>query len=520
MFLLSQLGPEGLKAELERARREESLGLESISQGQEGLASQIRHGGNYSRKAKAKAKLLVDAQQHKPLIEAHVAKNYDSPTIRNEILRHVDTGRNLQRQVTQRVAVAYSRPPSRTLKGIDPAQSAIFFQEYKKAKTDTLAEMWGRYAFFLSVVHVIPRYERGQLRWVTLTPDQCDVLIDHASGDSDPSILVYETQAHGACLVAVDSERWVWYSKDWKVINEETHGAGCAPWVAFRWQAPPVADYWDRGAGQDLLDATLEIGRVAAQMKWTRKNWAKKVMTLAKGTNVAMPENQNLSANQPIMGVGDGTFALEVHDTIVPVGEFLAEMTEITNSLLEAYGLYSSQETQSIEERRGVKSEALIKLRNQQVKHFDESEMEMAVRAAAVLRANGIVQLTEEEIRQSFRCQFAALTDSDTPKQRVDNAMALMSMNETNPVEFYMAENPGVTEAEALERVEENVRVRAQINGMLVAYNLSADPAEDAMTVSQLNGKAGGQASGVVRAEKPETPMTEAEEEKEEKDDV
>lgn len=512
MLTLEKLGPEGLRDELDAQRKADAMGVEAET-GEYNIAGRLRIGAAMSRKGSAKARLAIEAQRHVPLIRAHILKYYETQEIRNEIIGHVDSLKNLQRQVTNRVAIAYNRPPARTLRGVPQEQEAKFRAAYKAAKTDSLAEKWNRYAFFLSVVHVLPRYESGRLRWVTVLPDSADVLFD-PDGEDEPSILLYETRSHGAAYVAVDSERWWWIAKDWTIKHEEPHHMGMRPWVALRWQEPPEDDYWDRGAGQDLLDATLELGRVYAHARWVRKNWAKKLTTLHTGNTVHIPENQNLGANQPVKFEGSGQALLQVHDTIVGMSEFQAEMREIVESICEAYGLpsnlidFATRSTEDAANAFGPAKvnghDALVKIRDQQIKHFDAAEVELAVRGGAVLRAHGELALSEEQIREAFRCRFGALTFADHPKARVETLQAKMAVAHANPYDEYMLENPSVTLEEAMEEVDRNVELRARLYRKFVTENVPMDPSNDLKTAAQLNGQIGGQQSGDQRQQQDE----------------
>lgn len=504
MITLRELGPDGLRRMLEEQRKGDGEGpIDSTL----GLA--VRSEAHLSRKASARARLLVDAQRHTHLIQAHVLKYYDSPEIRNEIIRHVDTLKNLQRMVTDRVAIAYNRPAKRSFRGelVTQEQSEAFLAAYREAKVDAAAERWNRYCFFLSVVHVIPRYENGRIRLVTVLPDTADALF--YEGDDEPSILVYETTSHGAKWVAVDSEQWWWIRSDWTLAHDEEHGLGMRPWVPWRWQDPPCGDYWDRGAGQDLFDGTMELGRIYAHTRYIRKHWSKKLTTLHVGAEVHVPENQNLGSMQPAVAEGDGTYDVQVHDTIVGMTEFIAEMREITESVAEAYGfppsLVDFSNTATDGSGKIGAHEALVKLRDKQIKQFDTAEMELAVRIGALLSRHRGTRLTEQQIRDAFRCRHAPMTFADHPKAKVEALQAQMSVAAMGPVEFYMLENPSVTsEEEAREALERNAEDRAWLNGLFVKYNLPANPADDLKTVAQLNGQVGGQRSGEVRGKQEE----------------
>jgi hypothetical protein len=412
------------------------------------------------------------------LIEARICRIYTDENIRTEILPHVSTTRNLQKETTDRVAIVYERPPSRSLRDLE--DESAFLDSYRDARIDTLAEKWNRYAFFLGVVHVIPRYERGRLVFVTVTPDSADMIFDPET--DEPAILIYNCRAHGATFVAVDSERWVWYDRNLEILYQEEHKVGAVPWVQFRIQEPPEFDYWDRGAGQDLYEETLDAGRVNAHANWVRLNWSKKLTTFHSGENVKTPENQNLGANQPVRTTGDGVSELAVHETIVPIDGFRDELIEKESSVLRAYGLQIKDET----------PEALIKIRNRQIKHFEQAETELAVRVGAVLRSAGKIRATEDEIRASFRCRFARMSNADHPKDRAETAKAELELGLIDPYSNFQDENPGVTYEEARDYVLANVESRAEFYRAWIENNMPLDPANDLRTAAQINGAIGG----------------------------
>jgi hypothetical protein len=496
-MLLRELGPDGLRRQLEQQQRSDMLAPAHT----DGIAGQVRTGNaSMGRKASAAARMKVDARQHRELIEAEICRIYKDEEIRAQILEHASVAKNLQRMVTDRVAVLYTRPPRRSLADVEEDEARRFLAAYKDAKTDTEAETWNRYAFYLGVVHVIPRFEGGAIRWVTITPDHSDVLEDHAG---DAAILVYASNSHGAARVAVDAERWWWLSKDWQVIIEEEHELEMRPWVPFRIERPPRSDYWNRGSGQDLLDATLTIGRIYAQMRWTRTNNSKKLTTVHHGQNVAVPENQNLGSNQPVVFEGDGQVDFRVHDTIVPVDQFIAEIGELVETTLENYGLPANAvdfDTNSTRDAANVNLyDALTKLRDRQMTPAGDAELELARRVGALLRRYTEFSVDDKTIREGFRCRYARLTFADTPRDRVTTAIEEMKLGATDPYDFYGEEHPDLTREECMAEVHEHVRARAEFYEFFRSFNMSLDPSDDLKTGAQLNGQLGGRASGVAR---------------------
>lgn len=503
MITLAQIGPKQLRRMVEEQQKAEPF----AQLDDESMAGRVRRRGAMalSRKGLAAAKLLVDRNQHRDLIEAHVRQAYDSDHVRGEITKHIDELKNLLRQVADRIALCYHRPPTRQIRGIADDQAAKFLAAYRESCFDLKAERWNRYALILGVIHVLPRYEDGRLQWLCVTPDISDVVHD-PDGEAEPSILVYETKSHGAARIAVDAERWWWLSEAWEVLHDEPHGLGMRPWVAVRWAEPPESDYWDRGHGVDLLKGTLELGRVYAHARWIRKNWAKKLVTVHTGANVHVPANQNMSANDPVEFKGDGIAEIDVHDLVVTMEPFRAEMAEIVESVLEGWGLPANVvdfATGSAEDAANVfgpaaiaKHDALTKIRDRQVKQFEEVELQLAVRAGALLRMHGRIALTDEQIRTGFRVRHAPMTFADHPKARTETYTAQMKLGQTNPYDIYMLENPGVTFEEALEYVDDNIKLRAKFYELWISSNMHLDPEDDLRTAAELNGKLGGQSKG------------------------
>ena len=533
MIFLRELGADGLRKKLEDAQRLDMVdvaGTVTPGLGMKGVADAMRSSPlAMPRKVSAQARLKVDAEDHLDLIHAHVFRSYSSSEIKKEVSAHVSRTRNLQRMVTDEVAVVYDRPPSRSLRGASETDAAAFRAAYREARTDVEAEQWGRYAVFLGVVHVIPRYEGTRLRWVTVLPNTADVVFDPSGLEDEPSILVYEAGVPGAKWIAVDAERWWWISESWEVAAEEEHAIGMTPWVTFRWRRPPPGDYWDRHCGADLLEATLEIGRVAAAARWTRKHWSKKLLTAHFDGKTVVPPGQDLNAQQPLVTEDGQAPVYQVHDTIVGMDEFLREMREIVESVCEARGIPSNlidfntrsteDATNALPTARLGQHEALIKLRNRQIKHFDEAELELAVRVAALLKRHGRLSVGPDEVRTMFRCRFHQPNFADHPKARVETLQSEMAVYARSPVDWYMQENPGVTEDEAREEIERNAKDRAFLNGLSVRYNLPGDPADDTKNLAQLQGQLGGRRSGEARrGERPDDQDDQADEAENEDD--
>ena len=456
-----------------------------------------------SRKKAFDDRLSIYRGRHKHLIDQRITDTYDLPDIRKKLQRFASTRRNLLRRVAQTVAIAYDQPPSRSLKDAPEDQAREFLKAYAEANTAIAADDWGKMAFVVNVVHVVPRIcgTEARLEWVTVLPHKADVIFDQDAGDREPSILIYETSAKGATRVAIDSERWAWLNDRYEIVHEEEHGLGMIPWVTFRFDSPPPDDYWDQYSGSDLAEGTLDVARIAAQMAWTRKGHANDILYMfLKDQEAQVPPNQTVNGETPLMGRGEINLG-RVENTVA-VDEFLKEIRDITEDVCESYGIPSTLvdlQPQSTNDAANVFTPAgprahaqLAKIRNRQVKHHEHSELELAVRVVALLRRHGRMSLTDEQVRSMFRIRFAPLTYVDHPKAQVATSQALGSMGADDPYEFYMSLHPELTFEEAREEVLRHIANRAEFFELVMKHNMPLDASNDNLSVAQIQGAIGG----------------------------
>jgi hypothetical protein len=492
MILLADIRPNGLHELLKRQWSEEG---------------QKYMGGAAARKAEFKTRLRIDTEQHRQLIVQRIHRLFQTAEIADAIAEHADTRRNVLKRVVDRVATPYETPPTREIRDVDADLVRDFLDAYREADTDTTAETWSRYAFLCNVVHVLPRWEGepGELRWVTVLPHEADVVWDPL-GEHDPSILVYACTDLGARWVAVDRERWWWLSKDWEILEEEEHGLGMSPWAEFRVAPRQPGDYWCRGAGRSLVDGALQVGLISAQMEWVRRTHANKLITLHLGENDATPPGQTIQGETPYISRGDQT-RFAVHDTIVPIDNFVGHIADIVADLAESYGLPANEIDPLPAAADGVAPagprafERLTKLRTSMLKHLRKGETQLAVRAGALLASKGRMSgVGASQIKRGFRCTWLPPTFADTPKSQAEAATAKIDLGATNLVEFYQSQNPGTTFEDAKAEVMRNLELRAEFNEFQASRNLPASVRDDAATLAQLQGRTGGQKAAANRS--------------------
>lgn len=469
------------------------LGLKRLLEHSHAAEDREFQGGTRGRKTAFAQRLLIDHERHRQLVLGRIAAVYETAVTKESISRHVDHRQNLLKKMADRVAIAYDVPPARELKGVEEGKQRAFLAAYKEAETNLHATCWGRDAWLCNVVHVLPRVELGRLTWVTVRPHAADVIYD-PRGEAKPSILIYETRSRGARYVAVDGERWWWIDERWELVpgGDEPHAMGQRPWAEFRCAAPPEDDYWDRGRGQILVDATLEIGRLSAHLGWARKIHSKNAAYIIVGAEDDLPPGQTLNGEDMLFARGDG-IRVGTLDMIVPVKDFEDEIAQISRDVAEAIGVPYSEASRSQE----LDQAQLSKVRDGHIKWLRVGEEQAARSAAAELVRTGHPGAVDPgTVGTAFNVDYAPLTYAESPKARVETAQAEMSVGRTSEFRFYQREHQ-VTLEQAREAVMQNLADRAEFMQVVTTRNLPLNAENDGASIPELQGQIGGRTAAM-----------------------
>lgn len=470
------------------------------------LEADSQAGGRWAgKRATFERRALIDAGAHAQLIRARVCEVYATLEAREGIVRHVDTTRNVLRYTVDAIAIPYNTAAARKLRGATPEQAKAFRSAYRKADIDGLLEQVGRIAVHSNIAHVLVRWETSGPRAFVLSPHQCDVVWNPDGTEEQPGILTYETSSQGATRVLVDSERWVWVDKDWRVVVEEQHGLGMVPWVRWRWRAP-VADYWDMHLGSDLVDCTLDVGRQAAHMRWVRTQRSQKAIVLKLGANDPLPAPQSINGEGGILLQGSAQTGLSTLDPEVSPDNFLRDISESISTAAAAYGLRTASDTGLVDEQ--AERDRLGKMRARQLGYFARAEHEFAERMAALVSRHAGVLIDDALVDEGFRVRFAPFVPADDPQQQVATAREQQRMGATNPYAFFGQLHPELSEEQAREEVDENVTLISEFTSDLVTRGLAISDGNQLQTLSQVQGRLGGQASGEARHTTQEDSIT------------
>jgi hypothetical protein len=502
LITLEQLGPHGVRERIDAQDREEmTFHAGSSTDITAPLPSALGIGGALTRKTDAAQRLLIDNELHLQLIKNEIWRLYETEEGRQAVSQYARVTRNVLKTVADRLAVAYERPPNRRMgKGGTKAMAQAWREAVlDEGKFDLQAERWARYAFLLNVVHVIPTVVNSRLHYETILPHAADVIFD--DGERDPSILVYLSDGPGWCRVAVDNERYWYLDKNYEVVDQFDHGYTLGgkpmkPWT--EWRVAPrldTEDYWQRGHGRQLVDATLAVGVTAARMSYTRKNGSAKQSVLeAPQIDKDIPPGQVLSPEHPLM-LRKGVFS--VHDLVVGVEDFIAEMDDEWEAVAEAYGVHRGVVDKSKSTDPYADHTAVARVRDQMIPHLRRADLETSIKTAVVMRADGhplTGKLPPERVKRAISVSFQELSFQSNPKDRWDSYTKELSLGLTDHVALRQREHPEEDAATAEAAVLASIKKRNKFSNLLAQHNLPGDASQDSNNLAQLQGRLGGMA--------------------------
>lgn len=461
----------------------------------------------------ARARLRIDREDFRDLVEMRIDQVYEVPAIRKKVKRFVTTAINPLQMIADRIAVAYRVPPTRSI--LDNAEaSETWARLMRESKISTRAKQWGRFAFISNVCHVVPWpvVKPGQpttIRYITITADASDVAF--SDDPEHPDCIWYDIDdaAPGvpdAAVAFVDSMAWHFLDAKGHLLASYEHGIGVPPIATCRIRPQPPGDYWDRYRGRRMVDATLDVSRIVATMGYVRKDQNKKLMTMfADRIDESVPSGQALQTEHPIVAdSAPADVSFTVHDLVTPPSGFLDEINFHLENLADSFGVPMFVLDPSTQNRPGTEMErasssfaALSELRDQQVEMLREFEHELAYKTALVAQRFGHpAAVSPEVVRESYDIRFAPLTFLSHPRERMSYYKDAISLGLMDQAYAYQNEHPELTIEQAEARVMEHAERRAMLNEFQAARNLPSDAALDGGSLAQRQGATGGRPAG------------------------
>lgn len=296
----------------------------------------------YNSEAQRRLEILDEDFAHQ--VRGLLPHHYKRKDVRDGIGRHVTTERNLLLRVVDEIAAPlYETPPARTIRDAPESTNETLARLVEVLELDTFMQAAVGPAFACNVVHIVPVMKPDPDDPAKLvpaleliTPDISDVELEHGRLVR----LTYDLDTpkdDPRRRMAVDAHGWHYLDADGDVVESIGVELGRCPAVEFRLAPHHRGDYWGAKRGHKLVEATLQISRIAAHMGWVRESLNSKQLTLICESE-ALAAQGKIDARRPMHLAAEATEAKAVVLDLEVKG-FVAEMREHAEPVLESYGL-------------------------------------------------------------------------------------------------------------------------------------------------------------------------------------
>jgi hypothetical protein len=462
-------------------------------------------------------KLSVDGERHLELIQIRIQELMNTPYMRRELIKYAPSGmpHNALRRMADVVSVPYHRPPRRRVRSGSASES--LGRLYQTSGLNRSLRLAARYSFLCGVTLLFPH--TGAHRPSGAPPRMsCEVFagdvleaVWHLSDPEHPDAALIKYVDADRPQFAPDRAAYKLIAGDGVVLLDSQcrpipgraieAPLGPAPLVCVRVRDNQPGDWWDWRANSRLLHTTLDVAVVAALMDYTRKAQSRKLVTMI-GDIEGIPDEQAASTEHPLVveSASPGRTEIKVLDLNTPVKDFRDHIAFKLEALAESYGLPSSV----LDKRSTVMDaaangpeihEALSKLRDSQIEPLTSSERHLAALVARRSSPVGLKFPNERQILDGFTIDWQPLSYVDQPLQRLKVQQEKIKLGISSQVQAYMEEHPECSEDEALEEVKRLIEQRNEIDDLLAARNLAADPYQQHNNAARAQGREGGLAN-------------------------
>ncbi len=464
------------------------------------------------RMEEMRGRLAIWRDGHVGLLKRRAAEVFDlEMTV--EIMPLLRAYPNPLKRIVRRLSTVYARPTRRWLENINGSdEQDRRYQEFLRAAPFSTDEVFANVNWAANLCNtVLIRYavaESGRPVVEVLTPDRFSV-VTHPDDPGKPVIVCYSRVSPATIngrppwAPAVTAPlQWVYWDPDGYVImdnlgnvidtgentvRETVKGkdVGVLPFVAVH-RAMPMDTFNDDASGHDLVDATLDVGVHAAAL-WRLLQWSSEnQIVITRATKVVAPTLMRLGASRAIvLNEGD---AFDVKNNQADPETVIRPMVFRMHDIAATYGIPPDGYDLTFKAASGVELRMhegpLREQRMLQIPRFVEAEKAFYRLRALSHPAAGL----DPDAQHGVDHREGPLVMD--PKAALELSVARVEAGVSNHVDELIAENPELTESQALELFRKNVRLRNEYNDALRAGNLNKDPTEPSQP-PEVNGAMG-----------------------------
>jgi len=457
------------------------------------------------RRAAADRKLLLFAEDHRPLVYALIDARLGGGLAAQYVKLFADRSPNLLLAVTSAIAVAYRSGVRRELKGASPEQAKAFADLVSESGIDRKAAGLNARSWVAGPHIVAPHFtKRGKLALDIIGPNRADIERD---GDDIDAVIWKQ----GATFVHLDGQAWRYFDAEGVEIEGDAvyHATGVCPAVPFV-SFDGGDDFWAQTAHNGLVDATLTIAYKMALGLMTRQVSGTPLTTIFAELQEAPPGQVLGHPFLPLLLPPDAKVQVD-DERVVKAEDYLSEISALITMAVSAEGLPPGSVTLQAGAEWGnltiaAEGPRLAAHRDKQVPHLKRSELDLwplvcdLVRGSAHRHARVIPP--GDEVRDMLRVNFPDLSSPKEQIERIEAMKAGLPFGISNPTDIILQAQPEVSPDEAAETRKGNLADYIADIDPLVRRNIpaAAPEARGVETIAQEQGRTGGQASGQTRA--------------------
>jgi hypothetical protein len=472
----------------------------------------IREHFNWSaskeRRQAATDKLELFDGRHMATLHKLIRSRMNQKAAAEQVIKWSTSSRNVLRQFTRTIAVAYSRGCVRQLAGASPATAAAFAAVLAESKIASVAPRINQYAFVLGPTLVIPQVELDGTFYLDLVPPSASDM--KRKNPQTPLDVLY--QRTDGMFIRWTTDDVSFFNSDgeaMKGVAPVWHGLGYVPisiWRSEHWSG----DWWNQHSHRALVDASYDVAHLEALMKWKRKNGGRQPVVYASkktagaGQVIGHPE-------LPLWFDGPPEAAkVEVIDLDSPADTYLNLINATIVGVCELYGLPPSvisgvngnADWGQVGMARAP--EVLDALRDEQIPYMEDGERQLWAATCDLLRASSHKHAKAlppgDEVRDMLTLRYLEpIPDMDRRLKRLDVLEREMALGLADVTDIYMENRPSATfeEAQAVITANED-RHLARID-KLTARNIPAGRGPAIESVAQAQGRLGGLTSAATK---------------------
>ncbi len=465
-------------------------------------------------------RLAIWRDAHLALLRKRAAELYPDADIQERILPTLRVGFNPLKRIVARTSIVYMRRARRWLR--DPAQDAKY-QAFAKeqARFYSLDEVLGAANWATNLCNTtLIRYQarKNELTGQTepaievLTPDRFTV-VSHPDDPARPVIVLYSranprrigTHILGTGYTTLPEEWALWTPDEWRItdatgtvlrdaqqrdrrganpLRDPKTGQGVLPFVAVH-RTLPMDTFFDEASGQDLVDATLDIG-VHAGALWRLVQLQSHLQPYWKRSSGRNPRRLTLGATSVLVIDRDDDFGVVNMQAEPEV--ILKAMRFRLADIAAAYGIppdgYDLTFSTSSGFELALHQAPLAERRVEQVPRYARAEAELYRLQAITYPGAGLDPDAE------FAIDHGDMPLVLDPMERQRLAVMRINSGFSSLVEEMMAEDPDLSREQAERQAAENLKARNDYLNALRAGNTPGD-VRDAQRTPEENGALG-----------------------------